>query len=100
MCPWRGSLHKGQSHTELVARLSDLGIVSLHHALTGEQHGKETVPTFFLYRNRHKPFHIDFCFLSRDLLDQVMSFEIGPPDEWLPHSDHMPLFVEFATPHA
>lgn len=86
--------HKRQSHSALVTRLSDLGIVSLYHERNGQPHGQETTPTFFLYRRRSQPFHIDFCFLTRGLLDRVRSFEIGAPEDWLPHSDHMPLFVE------
>lgn len=86
--------HRGMSHSDLVARLADLGIVSLYHHRSGELQGRESTPTLFHTKNREKPFHIDYCFASRTLVDRIRLFEVGTTDPWLERSDHMPLFVE------
>lgn len=86
--------HRGFTHSDLVSRLSALGIVSLHHHRRNEAHGHETTPTFFHRKKPEQPFHIDYCFVNKRLADRVTAFEIGRPDPWLKHSDHMPLFVE------
>ncbi|HYN54565.1 MAG TPA: endonuclease/exonuclease/phosphatase family protein [Methylotenera sp.] len=41
---------------------------------------------------RQKPYHIDYAFLSKDVLDRA-SLKIGAADDWLRHSDHMPLQI-------
>lgn len=87
--------HRGVSHSDLVSRLSVLGIVSLHHHRSGEADGRETIATYYHQRKPEQPFHIDYCFVSKGLADRVNVFEIGPRDPWLARSDHMPLFVEF-----
>lgn len=86
--------HRGFTHSDLVSRLSALGIVSLHHHRRNEAHGHKTTPTFFHRKKPEQPFHIDYCFVSKGLVERVTAFEIGRPDPWLKRSDHMPLFVE------
>lgn len=88
--------HRSGSHSELVARLAASGVVSLYHERTGEPQGGESQPTFFMNRNRAKPYHLDFCFASRSLHGAVREFGIGSPDDWLDASDHLPLAVTFA----
>lgn len=87
--------HRGCSHSDLVSRLSSLGIVSLHHHRIGEAHGHETTPTYFHQWKPEQPFHIDYCFVSKGLVGRVTAFEVGHRDPWLGRSDHMPLFVKF-----
>lgn len=88
--------HRRGSHSELVARLAASGVVSVYHARTGEPQGGESQPTFFMNRNRAKPFHLDYCFVSESLLGAVGEFSIGSPDDWLEVSDHLPLTVTLA----
>ncbi len=45
-----------------------------------------------MYRNLEKFYHIDYAFLSDDLLKNA-SLEIGLAKDWLALSDHMPLIV-------
>lgn len=92
--------HRGFTHSDLVSRLSALGIVSLHHHRSGEPQGRETTPTYLHQRKPAQPFHIDYCFVSKGLVDRVTAFEIGQRNPWLAHSDHMPLFLEFDRPPA
>lgn len=71
-------------------------IQSLYHQHMGEAHGTETWPTHYLHRSEAKPFHLDYAFLSEDLMAQVSHFELGRLEIWLQHSDHMPLFLEIS----
>ena len=78
------------SHTDTINELSAIGIDSLYHHQTGEQQGHETKPTFYLHRKEVKPYHIDYVFMSRDLLS-CSAIELGNVNTWLSVSDHMPL---------
>lgn len=81
------------NHSDVVRELEELGIHSLYHAVKNEAQGSESNPTFYMHRKREKPYHIDYAFLSKCYLPAAL-LEIGCPDIWLEHSDHMPLFVE------
>jgi len=78
------------SHSNVVDELTDLNIKSLYHYQENELQGKETKPTFFLHRKESKPYHIDYVFLSEDLLDKSV-LTIGDFDKWILISDHLPL---------
>jgi exonuclease III len=82
--------HRGSSHSDVVKELEKIGIESLYHKRTGEQQGKESQPTFYLYRKAERPYHIDYAFLSSDLVSSS-TISIGKSDEWLEFSDHMPV---------
>ncbi len=58
------------NHTDVVDRLAEKGIFSVYHKLLNQEQGKEKHPTFFLQRNKNKPYHIDYCFASSDLIDR------------------------------
>jgi exodeoxyribonuclease-3 len=80
------------SHSTVVAELAQLNIHSLYHHSSGELQGSESEPTFYLHRNRQKPYHIDFAFVSGDLLSSS-SIAVGKAADWLHVSDHMPVIV-------
>ena len=40
-----------------------------------------------------KPYHIDYCFASQDILNQVKKVEIGKYEDWTMYSDHSPLII-------
>ena len=80
------------SHTDTVRELSAINIESLYHYQTGEQQGQETQPTFYLHRKEAKPYHIDYGFMSSNLLPSSI-IELGKINNWLYISDHMPLCV-------
>ncbi len=82
------------NHMHCVDLLSDFNIDSLYHRLTDEPHGSESTPTIYLLKQMAKPFHLDYCFASRSMISEHTQIEIGSPREWLPRSDHMPLFIE------
>ena len=81
------------NHSDVVRELEELGIVSLYHAQTGEEQGKEKQATFYMYRKPEKPYHIDCAFISKEMLPGSI-MKIGSPSDWMEFSDHMPLAVD------
>ena len=61
--------------------LSKIEINSLYHRYFNEEQGKETKPTFFLQRNRAKPYHIDYIFASKEIENNMTNFEIATIDK-------------------
>lgn len=78
------------NHSDVVRELEEMGIASLYHHQYQEPQGEESLPTFYMHRSLVKPYHIDYAFVCRDLLDKA-NLVIGKPDVWLSYSDHMPL---------
>jgi len=87
-----------RNHSALVGRLHRFGLTSSYHYYFGESHGSETAPTFFEYRHRHRPYHIDYCFLPTTWTRWIRSVTLGAHDDWSRRSDHMPLLTTLA-PH-
>ena len=85
------------SHTDTISELASINIESLYHYQTGELQGEETEPTFYLHRKESKPHHIDYVFMSSELLS-ISRLELGKVSSWLCVSDHMPLYVELKEP--
>jgi hypothetical protein len=48
-----------------------------------------------LYKHKDKPYHLDYCFASTDMTDNIQSVEIGDHDLWKPYSDHVPVMITF-----
>jgi exonuclease III len=88
--------HPVANHTANNEVLDSLGLRSLYHAQKGCAQGAECEATLYMYRDRTRPYHIDYCYLSVDLVD-VSTIEIGSPSVWLEHSDHMPLFIDITA---
>ena len=78
------------SHTDTINELAAIKIESLYHHQTGEMQGQETQPTFYLHRKEAKPYHIDYIFMSSNLMENS-KIELGKINSWLPVSDHMPI---------
>nr|WP_315463443.1 endonuclease/exonuclease/phosphatase family protein [uncultured Rhodoferax sp.] len=81
------------NHSDVVEELESIGLQSVYHLQTVEAQGQESTPTFFLQRNVEKAYHIDYVFVSRDLLDQS-NVKVGEQKNWLGVSDHMPVMLE------
>jgi hypothetical protein len=86
-------LHRPNHHSALVARLADLGLTSVYHALRGEHHGGETLPTYFYWRRHDRAFHIDFLFAPTAWIGAETTIHVGTFDDWISASDHVPLVV-------
>jgi len=80
---------------EAVYLMGDRGIRSVYHSHLGEEFGRETMATWYLYRDSNRRFHLDYLFASEDLMERLEYFEVLPASEWLAHSDHMPLLARF-----
>lgn len=87
--------YRAGNHSNVVKHLEEKGILSCYHVHYSQLQGKEKHPTFYLYKHKDKPYHIDYCFASNDLTDRIESVEIGDYEEWKPYSDHVPVIVTF-----
>ncbi len=83
------------SHSTLVEILEQKEIYSTYHKHYNQTQGKEEHSTLFMYRHQNKPYHIDYCFASVDLIDKLKNVEIGSYEEWTKYSDHKPVIVTF-----
>jgi exonuclease III len=81
------------NHSNVVKYLEEKGIFSAYHLHYKQMQGKEQHPTFYLYRHQNKPYHIDYCFVSDDIVKNLQSVEIGDFDEWTKYSDHVPIII-------
>ncbi len=88
-------LYREHSHSQLVAKLGRLGLVSAYHTQYGERQGQEATPTQFMYRHLARSYHLDYAFVSQPL-SRSCELLIGDPGEWLHRSDHMPLLLTLA----
>jgi len=83
------------NHTDVVDKLKKKRIFSLYHKKMQLEYGKEKHPTFYMYRKIEKPYHIDYCFASEEIINCGFDFSIGEVDDWIELSDHMPITIEF-----
>lgn len=91
---WDNEHKKHGSHTQLVDIFSLKQIYSSYHYYYNESQGHESLPTIFFQKNEQKPYHIDYCFLSNNLLNKVSKVEVGSYNNWIKYSDHMPIIVD------
>lgn len=87
--------HRIGNHSDVVEKLAKKNIFSIYHKLLNQEQGNENHPTFFLQRKKERPYHIDYCFASEELFYKVKNIEIGTYDNWIAHSDHTPLIINF-----
>lgn len=83
------------NHTNLVEFLKTKNILSTYHHYHNQTQGKERESTLFMHRKVDRPYHIDYCFASQNLIEKIKSVEIGSYDAWTKYSDHKPLIVDF-----
>lgn len=83
------------SHSMVVEKLKTLNISSAYHEYLNQIQGQEIDPTYFMYRHQDKPYHIDYCFASANLMEKLTAVDVGAYEEWTMHSDHKPLSLTF-----
>ena len=83
------------NHSTVVQLLEEKGIHSCYHQHFKQAQGSEAHPTLYLYRHKNKPYHLDYCFVSADMLKHLGSVEVGNHEVWCQHSDHVPVMVTF-----
>jgi exonuclease III len=81
------------NHTDVVNELKEIEIESVYHNFEKEDNGKESKPTFYLQRNLSKPYHIDYCFVSKKHLEKTTNFVIENFENWKHLSDHCPIII-------
>lgn len=82
------------NHSDVVKRLEEKKIYSSYHLYHRQEQGKEKHPTLYMYRHKDKPYHIDYCFISGDLVPLLHSVRVGGHKFWSQYSDHVPVIVE------
>lgn len=82
------------NHTDVVNFLNKYQIESLYHKQSEEKQGQESLKTFFLYRNIEKSYHIDYAFVSQELITNGYNLQLGKPQDWIDKSDHVPLILD------
>lgn len=87
--------HRESNHSSVVKLLEDKGIYSSYHLHHKQAQGSEEHPTLYMYRHKDKPYHIDYCFASADMMEKLTSVEVGDYDVWTQYSDHVPVIVTF-----
>jgi exodeoxyribonuclease III len=78
---------------DVIEILDESGIRSVYHEFFNEDFGRETKPTFFMHHNHDKPYHIDYCFASKNF--EASNVEVGDFCDWVKKSDHVPFIVTF-----
>jgi exodeoxyribonuclease-3 len=92
---WDKKYRKG-NHSHVVEKLATKGITSSYHQFHNQVQGEEQHPTFYLYKHKNKPYHLDYCFTSSHFSDRLESVEIGLHRQWKKYSDHVPLIANFS----
>lgn len=90
---WDKNSYTG-NFTQTMEFLSERNFKSLYHSESGEQYGQEIEPTFYLYRNIEKPYHLDYCVIKEHMIQKGVKITIGKFEDWISFSDHVPLMVE------
>ena len=87
--------HREGNHTSVVRKLEQKKIFSTYHKYFDQIQGKEMHPTLFMYRHQDKPYHIDYCFASIDMIEKLAKVEVGEYKDWIHLSDHLPVMITF-----
>ena len=77
--------------------LANKKFLSAYHEWFGEYFGNESKPTLYFRRNKEMKYHIDYCFLTKDLYKNIHEVYVGDYRDWIELSDHMPLVVDIGT---
>jgi len=85
------------NHTAVVNFLKEFNIESLYHRQFNEEHGKESLKTFFMYRNIEKPYHIDYVFASSNIIKNGYYLKFETSEKWIDKSDHIPLILDLVS---
>lgn len=80
-------------HMDVVNFLAEKNIYSLYHKRRKEAHGQEKEPTLYLLKKESKPYHMDYCFLSQNLIRRNTSIEVSKYKNCISYSDHMTLVI-------
>uniref|UniRef100_UPI0039A5DE78 endonuclease/exonuclease/phosphatase family protein n=1 Tax=Ornithobacterium rhinotracheale TaxID=28251 RepID=UPI0039A5DE78 len=83
------------NHTDVLNIFEENNLVSLYHYLYNEKQGEENLKTFFLHKNHLKGYHIDYCFLPKQLITTKTTLNIPDFEIISKLSDHCPLIIDY-----
>ncbi|WP_299682997.1 endonuclease/exonuclease/phosphatase family protein [uncultured Dokdonia sp.] len=66
--------NRESNHSNVVAYLSKHTIESTYHYFHNQIQGKEKDPTFYLYKQLGRPYHLDYCFVSKTSLRNYKTY--------------------------
>jgi len=90
-------IKRNGNHSDVVNFLNKRRIISIYHHLRKIEHGDEKEPTLYLLKKKEKPYHIDYCFASENLINNETTISIGNYENWITLSDHMPIIIDNLT---
>lgn len=90
----RSSYSGIKGYNQITDLFNSHGIKSCYHHFSNEEYGLESKATHYYHRKSDRPFHIDYCFVSEEILQSTKAFYIGESEEWVKLSDHFPLVLE------
>ena len=90
-----GRIRAIELHRNLFTRYRTVLVGDLNSS-AAEPHGQEKRYTSYFRWKEQKPYHIDYCFISKEWAPDIQRFKIGSYAEWREKSDHRPLLVEVA----
>jgi endonuclease/exonuclease/phosphatase family metal-dependent hydrolase len=83
------------NHSAAVERFRKLGMESAYHVWSGNRQGSERRhPTLWFRKSKDVAYHIDYVFLTCQLLSKLRRVVVGRRADWLSSSDHAPVLVE------
>jgi exodeoxyribonuclease III len=87
-------IQRGKGFEQIIGQLKKFELESCYHYFSKEEYGSESEATYYHYRKRDRPFHIDYCFASKEILKETEQFYILESNDWSELSDHLPLVLE------
>jgi endonuclease/exonuclease/phosphatase family metal-dependent hydrolase len=82
------------NHSKVVGLLDEAGLVSAYPHFIKQEQGRETRPTWHLYRRLQRGFHSDYVFIPKTWAPRLSAVQVGNRRKWLSLSDHLPVVVE------
>lgn len=90
------SSYTGIGYEKIMALFENYDLKSCYHTIEKEEFSTESKATYYHYGKFDKPFHVDYCFGSKEVLEGMHSFTTGTAEEYLPFSHHVPLILDFS----
>lgn len=84
-----------KGYKTIIDLFNNYNLISCYHHFNNEEFGSETKETYYHYGKVDRPFHLDYCLVSNEVLPTIENFYIGEKEVYAPLSDHLPLVVEF-----
>lgn len=81
------------NHLSILEFLKEKKIHSSYHHFHKQIQGQEMHNTFYMYKKKAKPYHLDYCFASKDLIEKIIDVEVGEYEIWGKLNDHVPLTI-------